>query len=75
MTLMTDEMSPMIRRILIFALLLGLGVPAVAQKHAGLDSQYNFDVPALTPAPKGYDPFYLSHYGRHGSRYAWQRDL
>ena len=23
----------------------------------------------LTPAPKGYKPFYLSHYGRHGSRY------
>ena len=23
----------------------------------------------LTPAPKGYEPFYLSHYGRHGSRY------
>ena len=24
---------------------------------------------ALTPAPKGYEPFYLSHYGRHGSRW------
>lgn len=24
---------------------------------------------ALTPVPKGYVPFYLSHYGRHGSRY------
>lgn len=23
----------------------------------------------LTPAPKGYKPFYVSHYGRHGSRY------
>ena len=23
----------------------------------------------LTPAPRGYQPFYLSHYGRHGSRY------
>ena len=23
----------------------------------------------LTPAPKGYEPFYLSHYGRHGSRW------
>ena len=23
----------------------------------------------LTPAPKGYRPFYISHYGRHGSRY------
>lgn len=29
----------------------------------------------LTPAPKGYKPFYLSHYGRHGARYAWQSDI
>ena len=25
---------------------------------------------ALTPAPKGYKAFYVSHYGRHGARYA-----
>ena len=30
---------------------------------------------ALTPAPKGYKPFYISHYGRHGARYAWQSDM
>ena len=24
---------------------------------------------ALTKAPKGYKVFYISHYGRHGSRY------
>ena len=24
---------------------------------------------ALTPAPKGYVPYYMSHYGRHGSRW------
>lgn len=32
---------------------------------------YAYPVPteALTPAPKGYKPFYISHYGRHGSRY------
>ena len=23
----------------------------------------------LTPAPKGYTPYYMSHYGRHGSRW------
>ena len=23
----------------------------------------------LTKAPEGYEPFYISHYGRHGSRY------
>lgn len=26
------------------------------------------DAPVMTPAPKGYKPFYISHYGRHGSR-------
>lgn len=24
---------------------------------------------SLTPAPNGYEPFYISHYGRHGSRH------
>lgn len=24
---------------------------------------------ALSPTPRGYEPFYLSHYGRHGSRW------
>ena len=50
-------------------------VPALAQKHAGFDGVYPFDAPAMVSAPKGYEPFYLSHYGRHGSRYAWQKDI
>ncbi|MCM1451145.1 MAG: hypothetical protein NC102_02715 [Clostridium sp.] len=25
--------------------------------------------PALTPAPEGYEPFHMEHYGRHGSRW------
>lgn len=29
---------------------------------------------ALTPAPAGEKPFYISHYGRHGSRYLIGRD-
>ena len=31
----------------------------------------NYPVPTghLTPAPDGYEPFYISHYGRHGARY------
>ena len=29
----------------------------------------------LSRAPKGYKPFYISHYGRHGARYAWQSDM
>jgi len=27
------------------------------------------NLPILTPAPKGYQPFYIDHYGRHGSRW------
>ena len=27
-----------------------------------------------TPAPKGYKPLYISHYGRHGSRHTWAGD-
>ena len=30
---------------------------------------------ALTAAPDGYQAFYISHYGRHGARYAWQSDM
>lgn len=30
-------------------------------------------LPALTPAPEGKVPFYISHYGRHGSRYIENR--
>ena len=28
----------------------------------------------LTPAPEGYTPFYMSHYGRHGSRWLIAKD-
>lgn len=30
---------------------------------------YEFHPLVDTPAPKGFKPFYVSHYGRHGSRY------
>lgn len=26
-------------------------------------------LPVLTPAPEGYEPFFINHYGRHGSRW------
>lgn len=33
--------------------------------------QHAYEVPEIrdTPAPAGYKPFYVSHFGRHGSRY------
>lgn len=50
-------------------------VNAKPEKAYGTDFPYSFDVPALTPSPKGYKPFYISHYARHGSRYYWTKDL
>lgn len=29
----------------------------------------------LTKAPKGYKPFYITHFGRHGARHAWQTEM
>jgi len=34
-----------------------------------LDYDHQLTTTPLTPAPKGYEPFYMSHYGRHGSRW------
>lgn len=46
---------------------------AIEQDPAKLaGSFYVYDsnaLPALTPAPKGYKPFYISHFARHGARY------
>ena len=41
----------------------------------GTDMLCPADYVKLTPTPKGYKVFYLSHYGRHGARYAWQSDM
>ena len=46
-------------------------VKADWRKAAAMEGPHRFDAPALSPSPKGYKPFYISHYGRHGSRYAW----
>ena len=40
------------------------------ERYGGV--HHSYEAPAVvtdTPAPKGYEPFYVSHYGRHGSRY------
>ena len=45
------------------------------RKSYGMDYPYTFTTQQLTKAPKGYKPFYISHYGRHGSRYYWNAQL
>ncbi|MBR1539452.1 MAG: hypothetical protein IJ636_08110 [Bacteroidales bacterium] len=69
------------RTILILTAALLLCVPARSQDARALMQQnperyggvhHSYEAPQAsvdTPAPKGYEPFYVSHYGRHGSRY------
>ena len=45
-------------------------VMADIERSGGTYYLYPMDQPAPTPAPKGYQPFYVSHVGRHGSRFA-----
>lgn len=39
------------------------------ENSAGSSRSYRFEPSSYTPAPAGYEPFYISHFGRHGSRY------
>ena len=76
------------KRILLAACLMAASLLAAAQQPdiyrqleahpeylAGTDYLCPTGPVKLTPAPKGYKAFYISHYGRHGARYAWQSDL
>lgn len=43
-----------------------------SRQAAGKYSSYPYMYeapPAMTPAPEGYEPFHIEHYGRHGSRW------
>jgi exopolysaccharide biosynthesis protein len=68
----------------VLVLLVGWSVTAGAQrlgvreevradwnKSSGLDCLVDPSLKAQTPVPKGYEAVYISHYGRHGSRYAY----
>lgn len=44
-------------------------ITADLNKAGGVYYAYPVSESRNTPAPKGYKPFYISHYGRHGSRY------
>ena len=41
------------------------------RRAASNSHSYEFNPVSDTPAPRGYKPFYISHYGRHGSRSGW----
>ena len=40
-----------------------------ASNHYAYPFGTDVDIPQLTPAPAGYEPFHIDHYGRHGSRW------
>ncbi len=74
------------KRVACFFLCMLLGFAAAAQTSreellshmeltAGNYASYPLPTGHLTPAPNGYEPFYISHYGRHGSRYYWNAFL
>ena len=78
------------KKIISVLLFLGLALAAVAQEQknpevvellreniwrAGVNlCQYEVIPAPETAVPKGYKPFYISHYGRHGSRSDWSGD-
>lgn len=56
----------------IFVLLITMAISGFAQdRHQMGSNYYAYPTPTAkyTKAPAGYKPFYLSHYGRHGSRF------
>lgn len=57
------------RAFLLILFLLSLSVAPAQDKRLGVLCPYP-DSPGMeTPVPAGYKPFYISHFGRHGSRY------
>lgn len=69
-------MKKLIFSLLAFAVSLSVGAQTTREEMAADLNKTGgvyFAYPAVkadnTPAPKGYKPFHISHYGRHGSRY------
>lgn len=71
-------MKPYFRLSILFLIFLGWTAGAQTSREELLThieltagNYANYPVPTghLTPAPEGYEPFYISHYGRHGARY------
>lgn len=44
-------------------------IAARPERSAGIYHSYEYQPAAAAPVPEGFEPFYISHYGRHGSRY------
>ncbi|MDE6290374.1 MAG: histidine phosphatase family protein, partial [Muribaculaceae bacterium] len=44
-------------------------VASCPEKAGGIYYAYDVDKDSIAPTPDGYQPVYISHYGRHGSRW------
>ena len=51
------------------ALLMALPLFAQYERLGGVYFAYPVTATKMAAAPEGYEPFYISHYGRHGSRW------
>lgn len=45
------------------------------QRAGGIYYAYPYTSDSVAQAPAGYEPFYISHYGRHGSRWVINKNL
>lgn len=61
--------QPAIRRPPEGAALFEAAIDGSRDRCAGIYNSYEFSDVRDTPPPSGFKPFYISHYGRHGSRY------
>lgn len=51
------------------------GMSVNPSEALGQDLPYPFELEEAVPrTPKGYEPFYIEHYGRHGSRFAYSNE-
>ena len=60
-----------LKTILLLGIACLMATPLFAQyeKMGGVYYAYPATKTTLADAPEGYEPFYISHYGRHGSRW------
>jgi len=80
--MLTNNIDKIMKKFLLFIALLQLSFIGFLQAQTtekeffsdsryagGLHCPYIYTASKQTPAPAGYTPFYISHYGRHGSRW------
>ena len=79
------SVKPPMRKVFLYLLLCVISIGAMAQSEIAqqqIAANHNLsgsnhyaypypaqELPKLTPTPAGYQPFFINHYGRHGSRW------